>query len=284
MRSFLGLILILFIGACQNLPTRSSNEASLSEKLFGSSEEKLAQFLETKPAILDVRGPLDFSVSHPPHSISVNWRDFSRTGSHERGWLLDDDFAIARRLSLWGIDPDTPVLVLGYGREGHGEEGRIAWMLKYLGVKDVQIAEWKVVRSTIPREENPPRNKPIWKPKVKKDYLATSEEFKRDILEGRPPTVEGPVPVVLDVTEASDQTGIFPKNIGVKKIPWKNFISDRGLPDQNARELLDKNKLTKDEMIYVISENGLSSALVTFVLRDWGYKAANFAGGYEYLK
>src|SRR5690606_23898321 len=129
-------------------------------------EEHLQKFLEKKPVLLDAREPLDFSVSHAPGAISVNWRDFSKTGGTEQGWLLDDEFSMARRLSLWGIDPDTPVLVLGYGHDGKGEEGRIAWMLKYLGIKDVHIAHWRVIRATIPRESSPPKNKPIWKPNV----------------------------------------------------------------------------------------------------------------------
>src|SRR4051794_699563 len=105
MRFFLSLGFGLFFLSCQIAPTQTSSEASAPEKLFGSSEEKLQKFLNKKPVVLDARQALDFSVSHTPGAINVDWRDFSKTGGMERGWLLDDDLSNARRLSLWGIDP-----------------------------------------------------------------------------------------------------------------------------------------------------------------------------------
>jgi thiosulfate/3-mercaptopyruvate sulfurtransferase len=300
MRYFLILFLTGFLFSCQTSPTKVFSETLPPDKLFGSSEESLKKFLSQKPVVLDAREPLDFSVSHPPGAISVQWREFSQTGGAERGWLLEDDFAAARRLSLWGIDPETPVLVVGYGPKGHGEEGRIAWMLKYLGVKDVQMADWKVVRSTIPREEGSPQNKPIWKPKVKDDYVGTWKEFQEDILHGPPPisgarmkalqmnaassTAIGPEYVLLDVTDKADHGVVFPPITLIKRIFWKDFITEQGLPDQHARKYLEDNHITKNKVIYVISENGLSSSTVTFILREWGYMAKNFAGGYDFLR
>lgn len=266
-----GFIALLF--SCQAPQTQTSSESSAPEKLFGSSEEKLRTFLGRKPVVLDARKALDFSVSHPPGAVNVDWRDFSKAGS---GWLLDDDFSIARRLSLWGIDPETPVLVIGNAQEGQGEEGRLAWMLKYLGVKDVQIADWKVLRSTIPRQESPVKNKIIWKPKPNDDYVATREDLKPDSI--------GHEGVILDVTGVAENSQIFTPPIVVKKIFWKDFITERGLPDQNARLKLDENKITKEKYVYVVSENGLTSGLVTYILREWGYRAKNFAGGYEDLR
>ena len=43
-------------------------------------------------------------------------------------------------LARAGIAPDSSVVVLGRGLQGEGEEGRIAWMLAYLGVPNIQFA------------------------------------------------------------------------------------------------------------------------------------------------
>jgi thiosulfate/3-mercaptopyruvate sulfurtransferase len=300
MRYFLVLLLAGVLSSCQTpAPTTTTNQTNIPEKSVAKSEANFKSFLEKSPVILDARSPLDFQVSHAPRAINVQWDDFSRTGNADRGWLVDDDMDIAKRLSLWGIDPETPVLVLGYGPKGKGEEGRIAWMLKYLGVKNVQIAEWSLVRSTIPREEGLKENKPLWKPKVKPDYLATWDEFKKNILQPpRPPSrarsaalqMGGGLPAldesfaVLDVTGVDANSSIFPLHVTVKKVFWKDFLTEHGTPDESAKKLMDQNHITRNRVIYVVSENGVSSGLVTFILREWGYSAENFAGGYDFLR
>lgn len=294
----LAALFLAVVSACQMVPTKTANQTSFPESASAVTEEVFKKFLTKNPVILDVRKPLDFSVSHPPGAISVQWDDFSRPIG--KGWLVDDELSLASRLSLWGIDTDTPVLVIGYAEDGKGEEGRVAWMLKYLGVKDVAIAKWTRLRSTIPRPEGAIQNKPLWKPQVKSEFLATYEEFEKNILKGHYPLVTGarrkalqlpsgaesvlrPEYVVLDVRDLNPPNKKDLGAFSLKPISWKNFINSSGLPDAEVLSILEENGISKNKLIYVISENGVSSGLVTFVLRSWGYQAKNFAGGFEYL-
>ncbi len=261
--------------SCQTSPTKIINQDQVQVE---AGQDLFQGFLKLKPVILDVRSPLDFSVSHSPGAVSVQWQDFNKVQPGYRGILQDDEMSLARRFSLWGINPETPVLVVGSGLQGQGEEGRIAWVLKYLGVKDVQFAAWTVIRSTIPRTETGPENKPIWKPVVQSHYLARPEELKKASKDA----------IFLDVRDLTisetvrKKTGLEKFRIPVKKISWKKFITTKGLPEVKVLVDLQKENINKNQVIYVISENGLSSSAVTFLLREWGYQAKNFSGGFEF--
>src|SRR6476659_7528071 len=78
-----------------------------------------------------------------------------------------------------GIGPDTPVLVIGKGLSSDGEEGRVAWTLAYLGVKNVQFSEMESLkfRLTNSVEQNPPAGVPPWKPELVGDLNATHDEL-----------------------------------------------------------------------------------------------------------
>ncbi len=295
---FFAVFFILGIFSCQNAPTKVTNQGQVAVE---GSENPFQGFLKLKPVILDARTPLDFSVSHAPGAVLVQWPDFSQLKPGFRGFLQDDFISLARRLSLWGVDSETPVLVVGSAQQGQGEEGRIAWMLKYLGVKNVQFASWTVVRATIPRAETGPENKPAWKPSLQPQFLATPEEFKAAALDRKAPPSRarlkslqmnsvragalGAENLILDVREAATDFSGLEKATGLlKKISWKRFLNPKGLPDNSIEAELKKENITKNQTIFVISENGVSSAAVTLILREWGYSAKNFAGGYEYLR
>ena len=295
---FFAVFLSLAIFSCQNAPTKVTNQGQAATE---GSENPFQGFLKLKPVILDARTPLDFSVSHAPGAVLVQWPDFSQLKPGFRGFLQDDFISLARRLSLWGVDPETPVLVVGSALQGQGEEGRIAWMLKYLGVKNVQFASWTVVRATIPRAETGSENMPAWKPRLQAQLIATPEEFKAAALDGIAPPSRarlkslqmnsaragalGAENLILDVREAATDFSGLEKAIGLlKKISWKRFLNPKGLPDNSIEAELKKENITKNQTIFVISENGVSSAAVTLILREWGYSAKNFAGGYEYLR
>ncbi len=276
MKSVFNLISVLILLAggfsCQTSPTKIVNQDQVQTE---AGQDSFQGFLKLNPVILDARSPLDFSVSHSPGAVSVQWQDLNKVQPGYRGILQDDEMSLARRFSLWGINPETPVLVVGSGLQGQGEEGRIAWVLKYLGVKDVQFAAWTVIRSTIPRTEKSPENKPIWKPSAQAHYLAQPEELKKANKDA----------IILDVRDLTNsESGTEKFRLPVKKISWKKFITSKGLPESKVLLDLQKENISKNKLIYVISENGLSSSTVTFLLREWGYQAKNFSGGYEYLR
>lgn len=90
--------------------------------------------------VLDARGAKDWQAGHIAGSAPIHWKD------HRESWMLDgrldaDTAGLGRALSALGVRADRTVLVVGAGKDGWGEEGRIFWMLDHLGHPDVRIVD-----------------------------------------------------------------------------------------------------------------------------------------------
>ena len=278
MRNLLVLVLGFFVISCQMVP--APTKVVSQESVQGGDQNTLDLFRKNNPVVLDVRSPFDFNLMHMPGAINVRWEDFSQTESHARGLLQPDLFAIARRLSLIGIDPDSKVLVVGKGIRGQGEEGRVAWTLKVLGVKNVMTLNHDHFREANPREANPPiENKPYWKPSVDETLFINARDFKALAADEKV--------VILDVRSLPEfQQENISKNKKVKanviNMDWKVFFQESGMPKQNLESLLTAKNIDKEQMILVMSNHGVRSAAATYALRGAGYRQVrNFAGGLE---
>lgn len=100
--------------------------------------------LAARPAgtltVLDARSASDYRAGHIPGAVRIDWTDF-RDGWGRTGRLpgnLDD---LALRLATFGVDSERPVVVYGDAHRGWGEEGRIVWMLAYLGHPDARLLD-----------------------------------------------------------------------------------------------------------------------------------------------
>jgi thiosulfate/3-mercaptopyruvate sulfurtransferase len=278
MRNLFVLVLGFFIVSCQMVPP--ATKVSSQESVQGGDQNSLEQFRKNHPVVLDVRSAFDFNLMHMPGAINVRWEDFSQAEATSRGLLQPDLFAIARRLSLIGIDPDSKVMVVGKGIRGQGEEGRVAWTLKVLGVKDVMTLNHDHFREANPREANPPvENKSYWKPSVDETLFIEAKDFKALVGDGKV--------VVLDVRSLPEfNQENLSKNKKVKaavvNMDWKSFFQDSGMPKTNVESLLTAKNISKDQMILVMSNHGVRSAAATYALRAAGYRQVrNFAGGLE---
>lgn len=282
MKKFLFLLAIVGLTACQVKPTK----VTVEEPVMGENVTA-ERLMKQNPVILDARPAFEFNLAHVPGSINVRWEDFSQANPRARGLLQPDLFALARRLSLVGVDPETPVVVLGKGPQGVGEEGRIAWTLKVLGVRNVYTLLHTSYRemNTNPNREVPPvKNKPYWKPEVAEGLVVDLKTFKAEVIQNSKPVV------VLDVRSSQE---FALRNISMEKsvkaavvnIEWKEFFGEKGLPEKKIERLLYEKNIGKDSRILVLSNHGVRSGAVVYALNYLGYKkAANFAGGYEQWK
>lgn len=96
--------------------------------------------------VLDARDEKAFRRGHLEGAVRVDWTQLRRGVLARRlpareGRLPEDLDELARDFAALGVDAERPVLVCGAGSSGWGEEGRIAWMLRYLGHKDVAVLD-----------------------------------------------------------------------------------------------------------------------------------------------
>ncbi len=292
MRLFSSLLLSLLFAACATGPTKVTE--SIDRKGEAGVGQSAPIRITPQTIVLDARPAFEYSVAHVPGSVHVQWYLFSDPA--RPGELHGDYFSLARRLSWMGIHPDSHVVVVGKGLNGGGEEGRVAWMLAFLGVSNVQFTELdslKLRLTSLP-EQNPPKSAPLWKPSIVEDLRATREEVLFAINNQavhRPGAFKTGEPPVLyrfiDVRPVDDYLGregfgarhTVP-NMDAVNIPWREFFHpDMRVKSEMASRLKEVGLLPEHRII-VLSEDGVSSGAVTMALRSLGFpKSANYAGG-----
>lgn len=277
MKSFLFLAgFFLVLTSCQHKATQVYREEPVQV-----GEWSVKNLLKAEAVILDARPAFEFNLSHAPNAVNVRWEDFSQNNPMSRGVLEPDHFALARRLSLIGVSPETRVIVLGKGKQGAGEEGRIAWTLKVLGVKEVFTLVHTSFRAQNPRpEQSLIKNKPYWKPVVEQENLQLSlKDFKAAATQADT--------VVLDVrSQAEFSHRSLKQNSKFKgkvvHLEWKEFFKDDGLPNKKVIDLLGELGISAKTSVVLISNHGVRSGAATYALQFLGFtKVMNFSGGYE---
>lgn len=296
LRQFAGvsffLLLSVLTTSCQSPSTRGSS----TETAVVDPKAEAARVLALQPVILDTRSPLDYGVSHVPGAINVLWSDFGRPGSRDPGVLDPDHFGLARRLALWGVTPEKPVLVIGFNsaRE-QGEAGRVAWMLRFLGVNQVIVGSDAIYRGSIPRGAERPRNEPSWIPSIRQeleislpDFLARASapqrsgiitKARRSALGGmivpEKPTVNR---VIVDVRDENEVEAIPTEHLKIKlvRIPWRQFYLPDGRINPEGKKFLTDQNVGEASELLIVSEDGAKGAAATFALESLGWTKLGF--------
>lgn len=147
------LLVAIALSGCVTKPTKVTEN---STRGFGAAPALMRPvLLDESTVILDARPAFEYSMARIPRSLNINWVDFSERDPMSRGWPQKDLFAAARRLARMGISPSSKVVVFGLGPDGQAEEGRVAWLLAYLGVENVQFARFGAVKSRLTTEALP---------------------------------------------------------------------------------------------------------------------------------
>lgn len=286
-------VLVCLVG-CQT-PTKVKENPA--RKLDPVAESKKPIEVTAETVILDARPRFDYSVARIPRSISLQWWDFTEPEAASRGRLQDDLFALTRRLARIGIDPMTSVVVVGRGPEGGGEEGRIAWMLRYLGVGNVQFTKLEALRPRLTNvaEESGIAEKPMWKPQAVESLdvrraellFAINSRGTQQPVVYPPGSKEATTFRIIDVRSEKaylGREGIGSRtrvpNMDAINVPWKEFFDADLRPEPSMAERLQQVGIRPTDRIIVLDEDGVASAAVTLALRSLGFpRAGNLSGG-----
>lgn len=298
-KAFFDISLIaLFVGGCvTGCSTPPTVVRENPERQMESTDSIIAPIQITpETVVVDARPRFDYSIVHIPRSVSLQWADFTEPQPNQKGIVQNDVFAAARRLARAGIGPTTPVVVVGRGKNGDGEEGRIAWMLAYLGVKKVQFADLESfkVRMTNAVEADALPAAPVWKPEVVESLNVTRAEVQFALNKKATVTPQaftaGSAPVlykILDVRAGKDYLGHVGlgaaapiPNMDAINIPWQEFFTKDLRPDAAIKQKLIAVGVKPDQRIIVLDQTGVSSAAVTMALRGLGFtRVGNYSGG-----
>jgi thiosulfate/3-mercaptopyruvate sulfurtransferase len=246
------------------------------------------------PVVLDARDRRAFEAGHVPGSRSVDWRDFSAVrpaaftfvfrGSSRWG-LLAADAKLAPKLRALGLSVSRPVVVVG-SPEGWGEEGRIGWMLLYLGARHVALLDggfpaWqrledaRVERGPPRGAGGPPGDFEPW-PRPERRIAA---DTLRDLLASRPPVLlDARTPEEFAGKRLTGQVrgGRLP---GARLVPLAGLRSADGMYASAGALAAALGSLPAGRPVVTYCTGGVRSALLAFLLEArLGTVAANYDG------
>lgn len=256
---------------CQARPTKTTQVA---EPVLGGDPREWAQAVaRQKPVILDARSPLDYHASHVPSARNVQLSDLQETEGQDRGLVLKDREALARRLALWGVGPQSPVLILGEGRLGGGQEGRVAWILRGLGVQKIQTGLVAEFRPQNPRDESLRENVPPWSPQDNKRSL-NSSEFAEALQNSQALIVD------LRFEKEFQQEPLWKSIKGqALHLDWRSLYDESGRPQISRRAELQSVLGAPDRALIFVSEDGVTASAAAFALEEMGWSQIRVLDG-----
>ncbi len=265
----LGVILCLILVGCQMEPTKVVETQS---RPFMQIVEKSAKPIEIGEAtvVLDVRSSFDYGLNRIANSLHFPWTNLAEHESS--GEPLRDSRMAALRLSLLGVTPTTPVVIAGYGLNGKGEEGRLAWNLLLLGFQDVQVTTVEAFRRTMTQVNSPvAQNVKPWKVSLQDKLIATILDKRARVIDVRSEKEY--------LTPTAKQTAVL-AGVNVINIEWKQFFTASGRPDVKFRDKLLSVGIHPDDRIILISNHGVRSSAAAYALLALGYShVENFIAG-----
>ena len=242
--------------------------------------------------VLDARSSFDYGLNRVQNSISFPWEKLAENA--KTGEVLRDTRRAGRQLALLGLRPTTPVVIVGYGPQGHGEEGRLAWTLLYLGFQNVQVSGIEALRKTMTPLDTPPvRNESVWPVNLREELQMDREAFLEWTTKRKPePEVAAAEPeILLDVRSAlefagppaSQGTGKA-RNVRALNFEWSKLFTHQGRPDPRSVERLAAMGVRPESHIVLVSNRGVRSAAAAFALISLGFaNTQNFTGGWNSL-
>ncbi len=259
------------------------------EKMLISTQE-LDELLNQQSTVvlLDARPVMSYLFSHLPGAVNVNWKDYSDPASPMKS-LLDSDLArLEKMVGALGVSQDRRVVVYADPFESWGDDGRIYWMLCYLGHPMVQILDggwfkWKREGKQV--ERGPGKAAPAqFKAKVNPDLLMTKDELKKRI---------NPIPagtMIIDARTPEEYLGHRSSGLpreghipGAVNIPWNSFYNADGTvkSPEEIRKSVSGSGVTGDKEVITYCTGGVRSAWLYFTLRLAGFnKTKNYAGSW----
>lgn len=248
------------------------------------SVERFAQLQADGATVLDARGAAAFETAHLQGAASAPWPQF--VDAPQSGVLSADTATLQAKLRTLGVSNDRPVLVYGAWDDEWGEEGRLFWMLEYLGHRDVSVLAgglqaWQAAGKPVTAEAGAPTSG-TFTVAVRSELRTTADELLQAIEQDRV--------VVLDNRHAMEFMGATPYGSArgghvpqAVNFHWKEVFDSNGqlLPVGTLRERFTGLGVGEDTLVVTYCTGGVRSGFVYTVMRAAGYtQAKNYDGSW----
>jgi thiosulfate/3-mercaptopyruvate sulfurtransferase len=250
--------------------------------------ETLAQNLSREDlVVIDVRGAAAYS-SHIPGAVHTTWHAYSDPSAVAKGLLEPDVSRLEQRLQSLGINNTSDIVIYSNPFDNWGDEGRMFWMLQYLGHPSVRVLDggWvKWVQEHRPYEHEPMKAKSgNFRATVRPELMVIKDELKKIVKRAHLDTVIVDARSVEEYAgkeiEGLPRAGHIPSAIN---IPWNGFLNpDATVKDhERIRKTFEDYGLDENQEIITYCLGGVRSAWVYFLLRLVGYdKVRTYPGSW----
>lgn len=266
MKRALGLLLIFSIPACRHQPTRLSESR---ERPFAAVVAKSRRPIEIseQTVVLDARSAFDFGLNRVQKAVNFSWDRLAER--RDTGEFARDLHRAGERLALVGVTRDTPVVVVGNALKGAGEDGRLAWDLVRLGVRDVQLTSHESLRRLwTQRPGEDLKNAPAWEPSLNSDLEIDDAGFKS--LAGSLDELRARRIWLIDVRSAREY--LEGQSIpGSLNIAWTEFFGTDGRPSPKIVRHLAGVDVRPADRVILISHRGVRAGAAAYALMALGF-------------
>ncbi len=237
--------------------------------------------------IIDVRGKAAYAFGgHIPGAVHATWHDFSDPNAVAKGLLDPDVGKLEQKIRALGINDDSDIVIYSNPFDNWGDEGRMFWMLQYLGHTRLQILDggWvKWVDEKRRYEHGAVSPKPgNFRSAPKAELLAVKEELKKLVKRPHPETVLADARSLEEYAgkemQGIPRPGHIPSAINV---PWNAFLNaDATVKNLDViKKTLEEKGLHPGQEVVCYCTGGVRSAWLYFVLRMAGYeRVRNYPG------
>jgi thiosulfate/3-mercaptopyruvate sulfurtransferase len=252
--------------------------------------ETLAQSLGRPGLVLiDVRGKAAYLFGgHIPGAVHATWHEFSDPGAVAKGLLNPDLTQLERQLQALGLSNDSDVVIYSNPFDNWGDEGRMFWMLQYLGHQKLRILDggWvKWVAEQRRYEHGPVTPKPgTFRAAPVSGLIVMKDELKQLVRQPHPGTI------IADARSLEEYAGKEVQGIprpghipSAVSVPWNGFLNpDATVKDLHViKESLQEKGLDETKEVICYCTGGVRSAWLFFVLTLAGYsKVRNYPGSW----
>ncbi len=239
--------------------------------------------------VVDVRSKMAFLASgHISRAVAATWHDFSDPASGIKGLLDTDTGRLEKKLGALGISRERQVIVYSNPFDNWGDEGRMYWMLTYLGHSNVRVLDggWIKWSAEMRRLEcGPAKPRPaVFKAEVSPSVMTVKAEVRAMIGGPHPETVladaRTPEEYSGSVQQGISRGGHIPSAVNV---PWNQFFNPDGTvkPAGQIHAILEKEGLSPEKEVVCYCTGGVRSAWLYFILKLTGYdRVKNYPGSW----
>lgn len=239
--------------------------------------------------VIDVRGRSAYEFGgHIPGAVHTTWHEYSDPNAVPKGLLNPDLSAIELVLRRIGINQDSDIVIYSNPFDNWGDEGRMFWMLEYLGHKNLRILDGGWVKWTAERRpfEHGPVSAAVgnFKAQPVKALAIVKDDLKVIVRTPHEQTA------IVDARSLEEYLG---KEIsGIPRpghIPsaihmaWNGFLNkDATIKDLGViREMLEDKGIRSDQEVICYCTGGVRSAWLYVILKLAGYRRIrNYSGSW----